>query len=422
MSTVNKVSESRKIKEEPKNHSYPFNLASIPYASFMRIYKYSYDEGMKNVGANQNDAIGSIQNSGLLKNINDKLVDGAQWVYGDKTSGRALLNFDTDSEIISNYRNQLMNKKCEEYGGMSREQILDVPLSVDNGWGAGFTDTTLRELIDKKNEVKKFHQSGYKKAWCNLAMPNEFQFDYSANWNNTFKLGTMALAADDPQRAAIVLGSGATIGMLSSGMKGFLSKSDKDGGLGLGDIAGIASGAKAGAMKAGDFFGVNSNILDPTNIAGMAGLTPNENAIQFFKKMDFRQFDMNFEFAARNKDESQEIQKILQWFKEGMHPVSKDPLGSGTGVLLGFPDVWKLEPRFTPGKEDGDMVEGGADVPHPMMPQTKLCALTQIRVNTSPMGQFATVFDGSIPLITVTLRFNELTALTRSDFMDNTNY
>ena len=422
MSTVNKVSEARKIKEEPKNHSYPFNLASIPYASFMRIYKYSYDEGMKNVGANQNDAIGSIQNSGLLKNINDKLVDGAQWVYGDKTSGRALLNFDTDSEIISNYRNQLMNKKGEEYGGMSREQILDVPLSVDNGWGAGFTDTTLRELIDKKNEVKKFHQSGYKKAWCNLAMPNEFQFDYSANWNNTFKLGTMALAADDPQRAAIVLGSGAVLGGLSGGMKGFLSKSDKDGGLGLGDIAGIASGAKAGAMKAGDFFGVNSNILDPTNIAGMAGLTPNENAIQFFKKMDFRQFDMNFEFAARNKDESQEIQKILQWFKEGMHPVSKDPLGSGTGVLLGFPDVWKLEPRFTPGKEDGDMVEGGADVPHPMMPQTKLCALTQIRVNTSPMGQFATVFDGSIPLITVTLRFNELTALTRSDFMDNTNY
>ena len=422
MSTVNKVSEARKIKEEPKNHSYPFNLASIPYASFMRIYKYSYDEGMKNVGTNQNDAIGSIQNSGLLKNINDKLVDGAQWVYGDKTSGRALLNFDTDSEIISNYRNQLMNKKGEEYGGMSREQILDVPLSVDNGWGAGFTDTTLRELIDKKNEVKKFHQSGYKKAWCNLAMPNEFQFDYSANWNNTFKLGTMALAADDPQRAAIVLGSGAVLGGLSGGMKGFLSKSDKDGGLGLGDIAGIASGAKAGAMKAGDFFGVNSNILDPTNIAGMAGLTPNENAIQFFKKMDFRQFDMNFEFAARNKDESQEIQKILQWFKEGMHPVSKDPLGSGTGVLLGFPDVWKLEPRFTPGKEDGDMVEGGADVPHPMMPQTKLCALTQIRVNTSPMGQFATVFDGSIPLITVTLRFNELTALTRSDFMDNTNY
>ena len=43
-----------------------------------------------------------------------------------------------------------MNKKGEEYGGMSREQILDVPLSVDNGWETDLPlDTTLRELIDK---------------------------------------------------------------------------------------------------------------------------------------------------------------------------------------------------------------------------------------------------------------------------------
>ena len=423
MSTVNKVSEARKRKEEPNNHSYPFNLASIPYASFMKIHKYSYDKGMSDVGANQNDAIGSIQNSGLLKNINEKLVDGAQWIYGDKTSGRSLLNFETDREIIDNYRTQMENNKVIHKDMQLKESaLLDMKFDVDNGWGAGHSETTLRELMDKKNEVSKFHDSGYKKAFCNLAMPNEFQYDYSANWNNTFKLGTMALAADDPQRAAAILTGGATIGMLSSGIAGFLSKENKDGGLGLGDIAGIASGAKEGAMKAGDFFGVNSNILDPTNIAGIAGLTPNENAIQFFKKMDFRQFDLTFEFASRNADESKEIQKILQWFKEGMHPVSKDPLGSGTGVLLGFPDVWKLEPRFTPGKQDGDMVEGGADVPHPMMPQTKLCALTQIRVNTAPMGQFATVFDGTIPLITLTLRFNELTALTRSDFMDNPNY
>jgi len=421
MSTVNKVSESRKIKEESNNHSYPFNLASIPYASFMKIHKYSYDKGMETVGANQNDAIGSIQNSGLLKNINEKLVNGAQWVYGDKTSGRSLLNYETDAEILANYRQQLKDKKIIHTDmELPNSELLDLKFDVDNGWGAGHSETTLRELMDKKNEVSKFHDSGYKKAFCNLAMPNEFQYDYSANWNNTFKLGTMALAADDPQRAAAVLTSGAVIGGLSGGMATFLS-SKKDG-LNLGDIAGIADGAKNGVMKAGDFFGVNSNILDPTNIAGMAGLAPNENAIQFFKKMDFRQFDLTFEFASRNADESKEIQKILQWFKEGMHPVSKDPLGSGTGVLLGFPDVWKLEPRFTPGKQDGDMVEGGADVPHPMMPQTKLCALTQIRVNTAPMGQFATVFDGSIPLITLTLRFNELTALTRSDFMDNPNY
>ena len=281
MSTVNKVSESRKIKEESNNHSYPFNLASIPYASFMKIHKYSYDKGMETVGANQNDAIGSIQNSGLLKNINEKLVNGAQWVYGDKTSGRSLLNYETDAEILANYRQQLKDKKIIHTDmELPNSELLDLKFDVDNGWGAGHSETTLRELMDKKNEVSKFHDSGYKKAFCNLAMPNEFQYDYSANWNNTFKLGTMALAADDPQRAAAVLTSGAVIGGLSGGMATFLS-SKKDG-LNLGDIAGIADGAKNGVMKAGDFFGVNSNILDPTNIAGMAGLAPNEKAIPFF--------------------------------------------------------------------------------------------------------------------------------------------
>ena len=418
MSTVNKVSESRKINEEPENHSYPFNLATIPYASFLKIYKYSYDEGMAKVGKTQNDAIGSIQNSGLLKNINETLVDGAQFVYGANTSGRQWLTGEKDEEIIENF---LQNKKLKDnpdflLEGGTKDTLLDEVFSVDNGWGAGESNTTLRELLGKKNAVKDFHDSGYKKSYCNLAMPNEFQFDYNANWNNTFKLGTMALAADDPARAATVLAGGGALGMAGALNKNILTS---NGGEGLANIAGLAEGAKNGVLKAGDLFGVNSNILDPTNLAGMAGLTPNENAIQFFKKMDFRQFDFTFELAARNANESQEIQKILKWFKEGMHPVSTDPLGSGTGVLLGFPDVWKIEPRFTPGKQDGDMVEGGADVEHPMMPQTKLCALTQIRVNTSPMGQFATVFDGSIPLITVTLRFNELTALTRSDFMDN---
>ena len=151
----------------------------------------------------------------------------------------------------------------------------------------------------------------------------------------------------------------------------------------------------------------------------MAGLAPNENAIQFFKKMEFRKFELNFEFAARSAAESKEIQEIIAWFKHGMHPVSKNVDSGGAGVLLGFPDVWTLEPRFTPGNPIGEKFEPGTDRPHPMMPATKLCALTGMRINSSPMGSFTTVFDGTIPLVTITLTFNELTALTRSDFMTN---
>ena len=50
-----------------------------------------------------------------------------------------------------------------------------------------------------------------------------------------------------------------------------------------------------------------------------------------------------------------------------------------------------------------------------MMPRTKLCALTGLTINTTPFGQMQTVFDGSIPIVTMELQFKETTKLTRAD-------
>ena len=59
----------------------------------------------------------------------------------------------------------------------------------------------------------------------------------------------------------------------------------------------------------------------------------------------------------RSDKESKEIQEIITWFKHGMHPVSKNADSGGAGVLLGFPDVWTLEPRFVPGNVEGEAYE-----------------------------------------------------------------
>ena len=419
MATTSQTEIGTNTKNDGKSYSYPAGIAGVPFASFLRIYKYSYDEGMANVASQQNDVQGALQNSGLLKSITDGVADTAQWTYGDKTGGNEYLALEED-KALAKFKSETREKHKPNMGASTRnwedtrtkEDLLNEEFEVNNGWGTDKTTTTLQELLDKKKDVKNFHDQGYEKNYCNLAMPNEFQYDYGANWNNTFKLGTMALFADDPGRMAGILATGGTIGGVIGGLSTTLGKEDQ-----LGTI--ITEGVKSGTEKAGNLFGVNSNILDPTNIVGMAGLAPNENAIQFFKKMEFRSFEFNFEFAARNKPESTEIQKILQWFKVGMHPLSQQVDGSGSGVLLGFPDVWVLEPRFTPPGKEGLMSEAGTDRPHPMMPQTKLCALVGMRVNTTPYGEFSTVFDGSIPLVTVSLKFNELTALTRSDFMTN---
>ena len=100
-----------------------------------------------------------------------------------------------------------------------------------------------------------------------------------------------------------------------------------------------------------------------------------------------------------------------------MHPNTRGY--SGATPLLGFPDVWTIEPQFVENRARSGSVKS---VRHPMLPKTKLCALTNLRVNTTPMAQVQTVYDGTFPLITVSVRFTELTALTQADFAKNDGY
>ena len=400
-----------------KSYAYPIQISEIPYASFIKINKYSYKDGLKQVAQNQRDALGSVSNSSGIRNVTNAISNTANWAYnsGTKSDKYARIAADNDDFGDVYFRNAgdvAAIKQARKENGVgwftkderTNDDILDMKFE-GRYIGGEREQVSLREVLDRKDAVRKFNDEGYAKSYCNLALPNEFQYQYGANWNNTFKLGTMALLADDPKRAAIILGGG---GALGAG--GGLLKNRARGGNNL--FGDLAAGTAKGSKYASNPFSINSDLMDPTNIAGLAGMAPNENAIQFFSKMEFRQFELNFEFASRNEKESTMIQDILKWFKIGMHPASLDPLGSGTGVLLGFPDVFVLEPRFVPVKQGVTM----SSEPHKMMPKTKLCALQGLNVNTTPFGTVSTVHDGTIPLITATLRFTELTALTRTDF------
>jgi len=213
--------------DEPKNFSYPSNIAKIPYASFLKIKKYAYDEGMATVGKEQNDAIGAFQDSTLMKNITDGLADRAQDIFSDGTGGQSLMTLD-DEDAIQQARNrsQTLQNRLSMWGLIkpwadtrTDEQVLDSEFKVDKNWlGQGGDTVTMRDLLEQKNDAIDFNNAGYKQSYVDLAMPNEFQYDYGANWNNTFKLGTMALFADDPGRMAGILVGGGTIGGVIGGL------------------------------------------------------------------------------------------------------------------------------------------------------------------------------------------------------------
>ena len=391
---------------------YPVGLSEIPFASFLQIEKYSYDEAMKTVAKEQNDALGSLQRS-QLSNAIDLIGDAQELAYasGDFSEGQ-------DRRYNETY--QAANRKDSALFSGGQINIYDPNVDKSIIVIVNGEEISVGQLLQKKQEMKDRQSKGLMSKKCMLPLPNEFQYKYGADWNNEFKLGTLALAADDAGRFLTTTAAGATIGGGSSALAQYLSNPVSGNSskvlksLGI-DPTKVVQGAAGGAAKAANLYGVNSQ-LNPTNLAGLAGLAPNENSIQFFQRMQSRQFSFRFELAARNKKESNTIVEIIEWFKRGMHPGAKQ--GRGSAVLLTFPDVFVLCPKFVRCDEDGNPI--GDPIQHPMMPKTKICALTNLTINTTPFGQLQTVFDGSIPLVTMELMFMETTKLTRADMEGST--
>ena len=228
-------------------------------------------------------------------------------------------------------------------------------------------------------------------------------YGYGASWNNTFKIGTLAMAFNSGAGLAAAAGTavaGGTAAGLLEKQKAKALKAGSPGGNLLGAIG-------AGAAKATNPFGINSD-LNPasaqglTNLAGLAGMAPNENAVQFFSNIEFREFTFDFEIFTPSAADKAIAETLVKFFKQGMHPSAP----AGTGVLK-FPDVYIIRPKFKP--------ERGSATNHYLLPQSKSCALTNLRVNTTPMNSVQTTYDGTFPLVTISVTFKELTALTRED-------
>ena len=397
---------------------YPRGISDVPYASFLKIMKYEYQEALEKVAANQNDALGSFARSGVMSTTVNAVTTTMAGVYNGVDGGDSDSQMNTINDSIENKKENAWWDVFDVFAfdGTNKTEVPggDNEITLPNG-----TTTTWNALKNEKDEVLNRRRQGLQASELNVALPEEFQYGYRADWGNEFKMGTMAMAADNFAKFATLGVAGAGLGALYTNSMGQLQQLS---GM-AGDIPGFnadeyAQNMAQGAQMATNPFGVNGE-LSMTNIVGLGGMAPNENAIQMFSRMGMREFSFSFSFAARNPDESQEIQTIIEWFKRGMHPGSAN--GKGSATLLTFPDVFVLQPMFVKTDEnvnnDGKIEIKVADEPiqHPFMPKTKICALTDLRVNTTPLGQVNTVFDGSIPLVTVELKFNETTALTRVD-------
>jgi len=136
----------------------------------------------------------------------------------------------------------------------------------------------------------------------------------------------------------------------------------------------------------------------------LGGIVINPNLELLFTGPNLRTFSYSYQLTPRDSKESEEIKKIILFFKKTM-AVSK----STSGLFLKTPSVFKL--KYIYGKTGGQ---------HPFLNKIKPCALTSFNVDYTPDGSYMTYNDdGSMTSYNISMSFSELEPIYREDYDDN---
>lgn len=138
-----------------------------------------------------------------------------------------------------------------------------------------------------------------------------------------------------------------------------------------------------------------------TMAQAMSGVAPNPKKEQLFKNVDFRTFNFEYQFAPRNKKETEQVKQIIHLFKLHMHPEFKDD----AGFLFLYPSEFEI-------------VYYQGDSENMNLPRHTTSVLIDMSVNYTPQGMYNTFDDGASTLITVNLTFKELAILTKAEILD----
>ena len=128
-------------------------------------------------------------------------------------------------------------------------------------------------------------------------------------------------------------------------------------------------------------------------LARTQGAVVNPNLELLFKGPTLRPFNFTFQMGARNQPESDEIMRILRFFKQG-----GSPQRTAAQYLVKAPHTFQIE--YLHRGEDGEQ--------NKYLNKIKECALLSVGVNYTPNNNYATFKNGAPVSIELSLSFKEL--------------
>jgi hypothetical protein len=150
---------------------------------------------------------------------------------------------------------------------------------------------------------------------------------------------------------------------------------------------------------------LGANVTVNQLLARQDGTVFNPNMELLFNGPTLRTFRFSFKMTPRSEKEAEQIKLIMRTFKMNMAPKVK----SGPNLYLKTPNVFEL--RYKSGRRD-----------HPFLHKFKQCFLTDISVNYTAEGVYAT-YENKEPIsMIMDLTFKELEPIYDIDYFDKYGY
>ena len=216
-----------------------------------------------------------------------------------------------------------------------------------------------------------------------LFMPEDVQTQYGANW------GGVGVGVGQANAAAFIGGKT---------------------GLDFGKAFGNTFEATTGGLKTLGYDlakqalnkGLGGSLTTNQLMGGVSGTIINPNVELMYEAPELRGFNLNFKMMPRDRNEAKDIFTICQTLKKAMLPSwggQTKSLGISanerTGALLTIPKV--VSAKFMSGNKL-----------NPYVTQFKPCAITNVNINYTPDGSYATYRDGSPVATMLSIQFKEL--------------
>tara|TARA_B100001094_G_C18157383_1_gene787259 strand:- start:686 stop:1981 length:1296 start_codon:yes stop_codon:yes gene_type:complete len=203
------------------------------------------------------------------------------------------------------------------------------------------------------------------------------------------------LSSEDKEKYKSRMGKASAVG--SDRVMGALEAS------GVGSFAKDFINKKLATSIVGSFGG---NVTVNQLLARESGQIFNPNMELLFNGPSLRNFRFSFKMMPRSRDEAEQIRLIIRTFKMNMAPKVTTTTSVGTTLFLDTPSVFEL--RYKSGRRN-----------HPFLHKFKQCFLTDISVNYTAEGVYATYENKEPIAMIMDLTFKELEPIYDIDYLDD---